>query len=118
MYFPISVLLAKMFKIGMTRRKDPQDRVVELGDASVPFGFDVHAMVFTDDAPKLENTLQSEFETRRVNKINLRKEFFRVSIDEIALVCEKHGYNVKLSKLAEAREYRETLDKEKALEAV
>lgn len=102
-----------VYKIGMTRRKDPIDRVNELGDASVPFGFDVHAMVYTDDAPAFENALHKEFEQQRMNKINLRKEFFKVGIDDIEGACKKLGYKIQLTKLAEAREYRQTLDVEK-----
>ncbi|MBI3060218.1 MAG: DUF4041 domain-containing protein [Deltaproteobacteria bacterium] len=102
-----------VFKIGVTRRKEPDERIRELGDASVPFGFDVHALVHADDAPALEAVLHNHFQARRMNKVNLRKEFFRVSMDEIAEACEKLGCPIRLSKLAEAREYRATL----ALEA-
>ncbi len=102
-----------IYKIGMTRRKDPMDRIVELGDASVPFAFDVHAMVYTDDAPAFENALHKEFEQERMNKINLRKEFFKVTIDDIEKTCSKLGYKIKLSKLAEAREYHQTQELEK-----
>jgi hypothetical protein len=72
-----------VIKIGLTRRLDPEDRVRELGDASVPFGFDTHAMVYSDDAPALEAALHREFSGRRVNAANLRKEFFRVSLAEV-----------------------------------
>jgi hypothetical protein len=67
-----------VFKIGMTRRVDPLDRVRELGDASVPFPFDVHVLTFTDDAPKLEREIHVALAPYRVNRINDRKEFFRV----------------------------------------
>ena len=70
-----------MFKIGMTRRLEPMDRVRELGDASVPFPFDVHSMIFSDDAVALEYRLHKELAQQRVNKVNLRKEFFSVSVD-------------------------------------
>ncbi|WP_240358602.1 DUF4041 domain-containing protein [Myxococcus vastator] len=76
-----------IFKMGMTRRLVPQDRIDELGDASVPFEFDVHAIIRTQDAPKLESELHRMFANRRVNRINERKEFFRVSLDEIAEPC-------------------------------
>ncbi|MDD0851610.1 DUF4041 domain-containing protein [Halobacteriovorax sp. GB3] len=99
-----------IYKIGMTRRDDPMDRVRELGDASVPFRFDVHAMVFSDNARKLEADLHKYFDERRVNKINKRKEFFTVSLEEVEKACDELGYNIKLTKLAEAREYRESLD--------
>ncbi|MBL4732196.1 MAG: DUF4041 domain-containing protein [Rhizobiaceae bacterium] len=70
-------------KIGMTRRLEPLDRVKELGDASVPFPFDIHAMIFSDDAPKLEKELHNKFDEFRVNKINRRKEFFDVSLEAV-----------------------------------
>ena len=73
-----------IYKIGMTRRLDPMDRVKELGDASVPFTFDVHAMIYSEDAPGLENTLHKHFDDRRVNLVNKRKEFFKVSLDDIS----------------------------------
>jgi hypothetical protein len=72
-----------ILKIGMTRRQDPMDRIHELGDASVPFEFDVHAMIATHDAPALERELHARFDDRRVNRINPRKEFFRVTIAEL-----------------------------------
>jgi hypothetical protein len=98
-----------VFKIGMTRRLDPRDRIKELGDASVPFEFDVHAMLFAEDAPALENLLHRQFAHRRVNMINVRKEFFSVSIAEIEQFARQQGLGFELTKLAEAREYRETL---------
>jgi hypothetical protein len=67
-----------VFKIGMTRRLEPMDRVHELGDASVPFSFDVHAMIWSEDAPTLENALHRHFHYRRLNLVNERKEFFAV----------------------------------------
>lgn len=98
-----------VLKIGMTRRLDPMDRVRELGDASVPFEFDVHAMIYSDDAPALETALHREFTQRRVNLVNLRKEFFRVPLAELKSYAEKEGLEVELTLIAEAREYRETL---------
>ena len=95
------------------RRNEPDQRIRELGDASVPFGFDVHALVHDDDAPALEAALHNHFQAKRINKVNLRKEFFRVSMDEIGEACAKLGCTIRLTKLAEAREYRATL----ALEA-
>jgi hypothetical protein len=97
-----------VLKIGMTRRTDPKERIKELGDASVPFEFDIHALISTDDAPALENALHLHFENMRINKVNPRKEFFSIAIDEVASACEKLGCQVKLTKLAEAREYRES----------
>jgi len=111
-----------VYKIGMTRRLEPMDRVKELGDASVPFPFDVHAMIRTSDAPSLENALHKHFEVRRLNLENQRKEFFRVSIDEIRQeldqVKEQLGIDSKLrlTLLAEAKEYRMSQAKRKHLE--
>ena len=79
-----------IYKIGMTRRLDPQDRVDELGDASVPFNIDVHAMIFSDDAPALEAALHRAFEDRKVNMVNQRREFFNVTLDEIKDVIKKN----------------------------
>jgi hypothetical protein len=88
----IGSLGANVLKIGMTRRDVPEERVKELGDASVPFPFDVHMMIKCDDAPKLESALHHVFHDRRVNRINPRKEFFRVSFDEIvSAVRMNHG---------------------------
>lgn len=99
-----------VFKIGMTRRLDPMERVYELGDASVPFMFDVHAMIFSDDAPKLEAALHHAFSDRRVNMVNNRREYFCVSLDEIKEVVRKnHDKTVEFKEAAEAQQYRETL---------
>ena len=98
-----------IYKIGMTRRLEPVDRVKELGDASVPFTFDIHAMIFSKDAPNLENGLHRAFGQSRVNLVNERKEFFRVSLDDIARkVKEMHG-EIEFTKLVEAKEFRETI---------
>ena len=82
----------------------------ELGDASVPFYYDVHAMIFSDDAPSLENALHKAFDDRRLNKINLRREFFYVKLEEIEDVV-KRNFNkpVEFAKLAEAEQYRQSL---------
>ena len=99
-----------IYKIGLTRRLDPMERVNELGDASVPFKFDVHATIFSEDAPTLENALHKAFEDRRVNKVNNRKEFFNVTLDEIKEVVEKNfDKTVEYTKYAEAMEYRQSL---------
>lgn len=99
-----------VYKIGVTRRLEPQERVDELGDASVPFDFDIHAMVFSDNAPALENALHKAFEHRRLNMINRRREFFRVSLKEIEQVV-KTNFNkpVEIVELADAAEYRQSL---------
>ena len=105
-----------IFKIGMTRRLEPFDRIKELGDASVPFGFDVHALVYSENAPELEGKLHDFFERKRVNLINERKEFFNVTIDELEEFARTNGLSITITKLAEAREYRETLALRKQLE--
>ena len=98
-----------VYKIGMTRRLEPQDRIDELGDASVPFTFDVHAMIFSDDAPKLEAELHRAFDNKRVNMVNGRKEFFNVSLDEIERVIkENHDKIVEIKHVPDAEQYRET----------
>lgn len=99
-----------VYKIGMTRRLDPMERVYELGDASVPFMFDVHAMIFSDDAPKLEAALHRAFVDRRVNMVNNRREYFRVSLEEIkSVVLENHDKTVEFKDVPDAQQYRETL---------
>lgn len=111
-----------IYKIGMTRRLEPMDRVKELGDASVPFPFDVHAMIRTSDAPSLENALHRHFEMRRLNLENERKEFFRVSIDEIREELDQLKSDLgidselRLTLLADAKEYRMSEAKRKHLE--
>jgi len=97
-----------VYKIGMTRRLDPMDRIWELSDASVPFDFDVHGMIYSEDAPSLECALHTYFTERRVNLVNVRKEFFTISIDDIQEFLGSKGLKVELTKLAEAREYRES----------
>lgn len=99
-----------IYKIGMTRRLDPMERVYELGDASVPFMFDVHAMIFSDDAPKLEAALHQAFADRRVNMVNNRREYFRVSLAEIKkVVLANHDKTVEFVESPEAQQYRETM---------
>lgn len=99
-----------IYKIGMTRRLNPQDRVDELGDASVPFNFDVHAMIFSDDAPALENALHKAFEDRKLNMVNQRREFFNVTLDEIKEVVKKNfDKTVEFVEIPDAEQYRESL---------
>lgn len=98
-----------VYKIGMTRRLEPIDRVKELGDASVPFQFDIHAMIYSDEAPTLENKLHKAFTDKKVNMLNYRKEFFKVTLDEIEQKVKEIGLDAEFSKLPEAMEYRETL---------
>ena len=96
-------------KIGMTRRLNPEERVKELGDASVPFVFDTHAMIYTEDAPAMENELHKRFHVRRVNAVNMRKEFFRVGLDEVASTIKEFDPNASFVMEREARDYMETL---------
>lgn len=105
-----------VYKIGMTRRLEPQDRVRELGDASVPFEFDVHALIYSDDAPRLERDLHRRFLRAQVNKVNPRKEFFKVPIAAIRNELDGLGMNTSWTMTAAAREYRETLAIEAAME--
>ena len=96
-----------VYKIGMTRRLDPQDRVDELGDASVPFNFDVHAMIFSDDAPALEAALHKAFEDRKLNMVNTRREFFNVTLDEIKEVVKKNfDKTVEFIDVPDAEQFR------------
>lgn len=97
-----------VFKIGMTRRLDPMERVNELGDASVPFRFDVHAMIKSNNAPELENSIHKYFDKKRVNLVNNRKEFFYVTLDDIEEFAKKNNLDVEFTKIAEARDYRES----------
>jgi len=91
----------------MTRRLDPQDRVDELGDASVPFNFDVHAMIFSDDAPALEAALHRAFEDRKINMVNTRREFFNVTLDEIKEVVKKNfDKTVEFIDVPDAEQFR------------
>lgn len=99
----------KTFKIGMTRRLNPQDRVDELGDASVPFVFDVHSFIFSDDAVALEKKLHEVLNDKRTNKINLRKEFFNVSIDELEVLVQEIEPTAEFNKTMVAEQYRQTL---------
>ena len=100
----------RVVKIGMTRREDPMQRVYELGSASVPFKFDVHTLVFSHDAVALETALHREFDQQRVNLVNRRREFFRVSLAEVRAALEKVGTNhvVEFRELAEAPEWRQS----------
>ena len=98
-----------VFKVGLTRRLEPLDRVKELGDASVPFRFDVHMMIFSEDSPKLERTLHQALHKHRVNRVNFRKEFFRVDLETIRTVVEKHHGVVEYVADAEALQYRQSL---------
>ena len=96
-------------KIGMTRRLEPLDRVRELGDASVPFPFDVHAMYFSDDAVTLETELHHVFVDRKLNHVNERREFFFASPEEVRIVlAEKVGNLLEYTEHPEAMQYRQS----------
>ena len=100
----------RMVKIGMTRRLDPMDRVRELGDASVPFGFDVHALFFSDDAVTVEADLHRRFADKRVNRVNTRREFFHASPAEVRDVLSEVAVNLlEFTEEPEAEQYRLSL---------
>lgn len=96
-----------VYKIGMTRRLEPQDRIDELGSASVPFNFDVHAMIFSDDAPALEAALHRAFENKKLNMVNHRREFFYATLDEIKEVIQDNfDKTVEFIDVPNAEQYR------------
>ncbi|MEO6808052.1 MAG: DUF4041 domain-containing protein [Isosphaeraceae bacterium] len=105
-----------VYKIGLTRRLEPMDRVKELGSASVPFAFDVHAMIRSEDAPALEAALHRRFLQNQVNKVNRRKEFFRLKLQDIRSVIDELAPEVKWTMAAEAQDYRDTLAMERQLQ--
>ena len=106
----IGTLGEDVFKIGMTRRLEPMDRIQELSSASVPFKYDVHAMIFSEDAPALEKRLHEQFDEHRVNKVNMYKEFFKLPLEEIERAIAKyHDQTVEVKHVTPAEEYRETL---------
>ncbi|ATB27401.1 hypothetical protein MEBOL_000841 [Melittangium boletus DSM 14713] len=105
-----------IYKIGLTRRLEPLDRIRELGDASVPFEFDVHALISSQDAPALERELHKRFVRMQVNKVNPRKEFFRLSLHDIRQEIERMGISARWTLAAECREYKETLAIERAMQ--
>lgn len=104
------------FKIGLTRRLDPTERVWELSGAAVPFDFDIHAMIYSEDAPELESALHRHFSERRVNRVNPRKEFFRVSLEEIQEAVEKLHGTITFVTVPEAEDYRKSLAMEREAE--
>lgn len=99
-----------VFKIGMTRRLEPMERVKELSGAAVPFDFDVHAMISCDDAPALEKTLHDHLESYRINRVNLRKEFFRVELSRIIDEVERHHGQVEYIAAPVALQYLQSLE--------
>lgn len=97
-----------VFKVGMTRRINPQDRVNELGDASVPFKFDVHSFIFSEDAVGLEKKLHDILNEKRVNKVNARKEFFYTSVDELEALVNEIEPTAEFNKTMLAEEFRQS----------
>ena len=109
----------QIFKIGMTRRMEPMDRIYELSGASVPFPYDLHAMLYSDDAPALEHELHKLFHDRRLNKVNARREFFQdVALEEIEGFVRKKGLSAQFVPIPEAREYRQTLSMRQKAQSV
>lgn len=104
-----------VFKVGMTRRLEPMDRIHELGSASVPFEFDVHSFIFSNDAVTLEATLHKELNQKRVNKVNLRKEFFRVSIDELEQLVLQHDPTAEFNRTMLAEQYYQSLNRDEVV---
>lgn len=98
-----------VFKIGMTRRLNPQERIDELGSASVPFSFDVHSFIFSEDAPALENAVHKRLNHKRVNKVNHRKEFFDISINELETLVYELEPSAEFNRTMAAEEYRRSL---------
>ena len=98
-----------VYKIGLTRRLDPMERVYELGDASVPFPFDVHAFIFSEDAPALETALHQAFDKHKVNSVNWRKEYFKVSLNDIKKKVTELGYKVEWEDYAYAPQFRDSM---------
>lgn len=106
-----------VFKIGMTRRSNPQERIDELGSASVPFGFDVHSFIFSEDAVELENELHKRLNDKRVNKVNMRKEFFRTDLDELERLTHEISPTAEFRRTMAAEEYRRSLSADRVYEA-
>ncbi|HBO03750.1 MAG: hypothetical protein BHV87_07765 [Clostridiales bacterium 36_14] len=98
-----------IFKVGMTRRLEPQDRINELGNASVPFKFDVHSFIFSQDAVALESKMHEILNDRRVNKVNMRKEFFKISIDELEKIVDEIEPTAEFNKTMVAEEFHQSL---------
>lgn len=104
-----------VFKIGMTRRFEPMDRIHELGNASVPFEFDVHSLIFSQDAPSLETALHKRFNQQRVNKVNLRKEFFRVPIDQLEQAVLEYDPTAEFRRTMAAEQYYQSINRDQVV---
>ena len=105
----IGVFGEHIYKIGLTRRIDPFERINELSDAALPFRFDVHAMIYSENAPELESNLHKHFNGRRINKVNHRKEFFNAELAEIEEIVKQLGHKALFHPVPEAKEFRQTL---------
>ena len=100
---------ADVFKVGMTRRLNPHERIDELGSASVPFKFDVHSFIFSENAVNLESELHEALEAWRLNKVNMRKEFFKVPIDELERIVEEIDPAAEFNRTMQAEQYYQSL---------
>ena len=98
-----------VFKIGMTRRLDPEDRIKELSNASVPFPFDIHSMIFSENAVELEHILHTVLNAKRVNRVNLRKEFFNIDVDELERLVQEYDPAAEFTRTALAEQYRQSV---------
>ena len=98
-----------VFKIGMTRRLDPMDRIRELSNASVPFPYDVHSFIFSDDAVALEARLHKRLNEKRVNKVNMRKEFFSIKLDELEDLVYEIEPTAEFTKTMVAEQFNQSL---------
>ncbi len=98
-----------IFKIGMTRRMDPMERIDELGSASVPFPFDVHSVIFSENAVQLEHDLHAALNDARLNKVNLRKEFFKISLDELEAIVYQYDPSAEFNRTMLAEQYKQSL---------
>jgi hypothetical protein len=107
-----------MFKIGMTRRIDPQERIDELGDASVPFRFDVHSLIFSNNAPDLEYQLHKHLNHKRINKVNLRKEFFNTTIDELEDLVYSLEPSAEFNRTMLAQQYYQSMAVDQVPDAI
>jgi len=105
-----------VLKIGMTHRLEPLDKVKELGDDSVPFGFDVHAIIYSDDAPELERYLHDRFNNKRINKVSSKSDFFAVALGEVRAEIESLDLRCQWTMKADALEYRESTQLKKFTE--
>ena len=107
-----------VFKVGMTRRLEPQERVDELGSASVPFPFDVHSFIFSSNAVQLENTMHKRLNEFRLNKVNLRKEFFKVPLDQMEELVQELDPTAEFNRTMLAEQYNQSLSIDEPAEEI